>query len=193
MLEAIYGDDLQHDEGESTNATELAAHLAALEVNAIEAKRPGAVVSTCMPEGAREVNATEAATTSGAARTGAVRVAFSIKLDGGGGGGGGSGGGGGDDVSLPPDEVRLHVSRAIGLHASAHYGARPLSHRYACTSRFQRAIGLHASAHYGARPLSPQVRLHVSLPTGYPHQKVMPRFMLSHHMLRDQVSSLIAC
>ena len=165
MLEAIYGDDLQHDEGESTNATELAAHLAALEVNAIEAKRPGAVVSTCMPEGAREVNATEAATTSGAARTGAVRVAFSVKLDGGGGGGGGSGGGGDDDVSLPPDEVRLHVSRAIGLHASAHYGARPLS---------------------------PQVRLHVSLPTGYPHQKVMPRFMLSHHMLRDQVSSLIA-
>ena len=37
MLEAIYGDDLQHDEGESTNATELAAHLAALEVNATEA------------------------------------------------------------------------------------------------------------------------------------------------------------
>ena len=57
MLEAIYGDDLQHDEGESSNATELAAHLAAL-----------------------EVNATEAAT-------------------------------------IPV--------RAIGLHASAHYGARP--------------------------------------------------------------------
>jgi hypothetical protein len=88
-----------------------------------------------------QVNATEAATTSGAARTTAVRVAFSVKLDGGGGGGGGSGGGGDDDVSLPPEEVRLHVS----------------------------------------------------LPAGYPHQKVMPRFMLSHHMLRDQVSSLIAC
>ena len=87
-----------------------------------------------------QVNATEAATTSGAARTTAVRVAFSVKLDGGAGGGGGSGGGGDDDVSLPPEEVRLHVS----------------------------------------------------LPTGYPHQKVMPRFMLSHHMLRDQVSSLSA-
>jgi len=148
VLEAIYGDDLQHDEGESTNATELAAHLAALEVNATEAATiPVRAIGlhASAHYGARplfpQVNATEAATTSGAARTTAVRVAFSVKLDGGGGGGGGSGGGGDDDVSLPPEEVRLHVS----------------------------------------------------LPAGYPHQKVMPRFMLSHHMLRDQVSSLIAC
>ena len=122
VLEAIYGDDLQHDEGESTNATELAAHVAALEVIATEA-------------------ATTSAVMSGAAMTGAVRVAFSVKLDGGGGGGSGSGGGGDDDISLPPEEVRLHIS----------------------------------------------------LPSGYPHRKVMPRFTISHHMLRDQVSSLIAC
>jgi len=116
-----------------------------------------------------QLNATEAATTSGAARTTAVRVAFSVKLDGGGGGGGGSGGGGDDDVSLPPEEVRLHVSLPTGNRPACKCSLRRLSpspHRYACTSRSQRAIGLHASAHYGARPLFPQVRLHVSLPTG---------------------------
>ena len=120
MLEAIYGDDLQHEEGESTNATELAAHLGAL-----------------------EVNATEAATTSGEARTTAVRVAFSVKLDGGGGGGGGSGGGGDDDVSLPPEEVRLHVSLPTGNRPACKCSLRrppPSPHRFACTSRSQRAI-----------------------------------------------------
>jgi hypothetical protein len=120
VLEAIYGDDLQHDEGESTNATELAAHLAALEVNATEAATiPVRAIGlhASAHYGARplfpQLNATEAATTSGAARTTAVRVAFSVKLDGGGGSGGGSGGGG-DDVSLPPEEVRLHVSLPTG-------------------------------------------------------------------------------